>query len=781
VAFLVPAVFSAPAVHSSPRVPLSSPRVPLSSPRVPLSREALTSSEMLAVGETVGRRGGTGDDGTIGTSWNLLMGSEDAIPAPRWGNAWAVQAGVLTVVSGARPRPGDEAILSTTPVQAYTWGDEWTMRTGFETTSWTNNSLPAAFTGRYDHSAACVATTQGLEGEGEGEGVTDGTSNCTLVVYGGRSASGAILKDMWIKKSPDSAWVTARQAGDPPATGLSGHTAVALTGLDPSVLVYGGDDGGKTGSSDVYRMRLIESNKTGTLTAMWERLSSGGDSRTGSLPGSRRLHSAVAVHRDHDSVMLMYGGCEGASPSPTGGGTTNDGYIFPGAACDQGLSDLWQLTVPHSAKDKASWTLLDEQAGAGARAAHSATLQESPDGLAMVIVGGHRSQLRYDTWYYSLATEMWVHTPGHNCAVPNGNACEPLTRQVEEATFGCNSAYKPVLTGDLLPGMSMAFFGTASTFEEWDPSWPDSQWNDWQASAWQLELTLDQSPMCGDKGKCWPDPDEDIGAVCECEYGFSDSDDSCSVSGDDFQWYLMYTAFGVIILFFSFLARRLHLCCRRRGIDGSLRHPLNPDALGGAQPTWTKSQLDELINGEAAARVNALPQCPICFEDDCAGLMALPCRHMLCEECACKIFGTRLECPFCRGEITSAKRLEVDANGEDISEIAVGCDVGCSHHPDPEDEDEDSTCSAVRMAESPTSRTAGGTLQDNDESMETDVNLLSRDRGTVERSADTQGRTVDGEGVQGSTVDGEPTVARYARLEGTDDSLQEPLIPTDAP
>jgi len=137
---------------------------------------------------------------------------------------------------------------------------------------------------------------------------------------------------------------------------------------------------------------------------------------------------------------------------------------------------------------------------------------------------------------------------------------------------------------------------------------------------------------------------------------------------------------ALVFSFFSFLARRLHICCRNRR-QGDLRRPLRSQS-DAESCAWTAEKLAELIGGEAPVLVRALPQCSICFEEGAAGLMNIPCKHVLCEECARKIFAEHLECPFCRGEISGAKELKEDPTGLDVAEVVLGCKIEDSDEED---------------------------------------------------------------------------------------------------
>lgn len=163
--------------------------------------------------------------------------------------------------------------------------------------------------------------------------------------------------------------------------------------------------------------------------------------------------------------------------------------------------------------------------------------------------------------------------------------------------------------------------------------------------------------------------------MCLCDYGYEDTSmQNCNEEGNDFQWYLMYSLFGACVLFFSFLARRLHTCCRRRAPGGELAHPLHRGGrtgIGGGVETWTDDQLTELV--VATVKVKAVSECAICF-DQSTSLLLQPCTHMLCDTCAKKIFGINLECPFCRAEVEGAHRVVEDpVHGEDLDRVSSGC------------------------------------------------------------------------------------------------------------
>merc|ERR1719498_1864632 len=165
--------------------------------------------------------------------------------------------------------------------------------------------------------------------------------------------------------------------------------------------------------------------------------------------------------------------------------------------------------------DAMRWRLLAEEGGdgPGARAAHSATIVEIPSTTpaegqkGMLVVAGHGSQLRRDSWYWNLRDsdededetgEAWQQIEAENCAVPNGAAC--AISEVDDAQFGCNSAYRPLLEGSILERPSPIdssrspspssflrlsfFYGTASTSES-NVGGKSGAFYEWDTYPWQ--------------------------------------------------------------------------------------------------------------------------------------------------------------------------------------------------------------------------------------------------------------------------------------------------------
>lgn len=638
------------------------------------------------------------------TDWDLLSPPDKQIPSPRWGAPSAVgDDHVITVLSGARPQPGENH-------EAYTLNDVFQLEGLMfsDSAKWINYTMPPAFTPRYDHSLACVKDS------------SDASSGCILGAYGGRDKAGVRLGDLWMRKDGSSEgaslgrWVQATNMGAYPANGLAGHTAVGLSTVE-GMLVYGGqltDSDSDTFSSTIFLVRLFSANNT----AVWSSLAPA----TEASPVARTLHSAVVLSDNggdpHDE-MLVFGGCR-TQFQPAN--------RYPGAACEpeDALSDLWQLSIMSSSR--VEWMKLDDGADTPGvqRAAHSATLVRSPKGadddghLVMLISGGQGMMLRSNKvagdeitneWYWSISLKRWVQAGGQNCALPNAAACNLGDDSLK--MYGCNSAYKPVLQGSHTSSGAL-FFGAASSYQKY-PFIGQS----FQVSPWEVQLTTQQGEMCDATASCKVDPDAPNGAVCLCFDDTLQSSAGCPDEGADFQWYLMYSAFGAIVLFLAFLARHLHTCCRRRGAQSPLRRPLNPPAVGGGVEVWTKAQLEEFIGSEAPICVTSLAQCAICM-DDSAGLIARPCRHTVCEVCACKIFGIHLECPFCRGVIEGAQRLEVSEDGADPDDVCMGTGTkeeptSCAmEHPD---EDSLGEVQLPNTANSTEARSAGYTSMAPDE------------------------------------------------------------------
>lgn len=70
-------------------------------------------------------------------------------------------------------------------------------------------------------------------------------------------------------------------------------------------------------------------------------------------------------------------------------------------------------------------------------------------------------------------------------------------------------------------------------------------------------------------------------------------------------------------------------------------------------------KLSKLLAGEEVKHImlprKIIKKCHICFEK--GSIMALSCKHELCEECFCKINNTNTKCPFCREMLTVPDEL----------------------------------------------------------------------------------------------------------------------------
>jgi len=592
--------------------------------------------------------------------------SDDQLAA-RWGSASTKKGDKLMVVSGGRQNQDADSLdvslfSEVLTIQETQDRDNPNInRYDFE-----KFPLPSGFAARYDHSVACLPPSTDHAGS---------LGGCYPLVFGGRDAGGRVLNDLWIQKGSDldaSTWSEVPSGNNAPP--LAGHIAVPLPSTKESsnMLVFGGSFceqdpcPPKSVSSKLWKVSISwnASSTSNAVTAQWTEIKG---NHPEPQPGPRALHSGVLVNNSQQ--LLVYGGC---SDIAVGSGLHK--------ACSglQKYGDLWELDLSEMAQQpqpymRSAWRMLSKQEGpghpqdgalSGGQAAHSAAVLPAPGNgagqEAMVVVGGLQKSLIQDTWYWHVNDKKWVQTRRSTCAMPTGGHCD-------DDGVCYTSTYKPIFAQVAAQRQSVAFFyGVESVFND-DTSSPDD------VSPWQITFSAvappSDSTLCGD-GQCVFIPAYGT-AQCICD-GASWDDHKCLPEQNDFQWYLLYSAFGACILFFSFLARRLHLCCRRARHGDDLRRPLR-----GTEETsaWTQDNINELIGSEAPALVKALPPCTICFEDGAADLMCLPCRHVLCDECACKIFSTNLDCPFCRGDIEGAKRLKVDPEGEDAEQVVVGCKV----------------------------------------------------------------------------------------------------------
>jgi hypothetical protein len=179
-----------------------------------------------------------------------------------------------------------------------------------------------------------------------------------MVVFGGAS-SGALQDDLWaLDLTPgNESWILLKPSGEvPPPRAF--HTAIG-DGEHDRMIVFGGL--GSTGSlSDTWALDLISGSEA------WQSLAP-----AGSIPPSRRSHSAVYDYDAGNSRMIVFGGAGS-------GGFLDDLWaldLVPG-------SEAWGLlpSEGHSGQGAPGW-LADWPPG---RAWHSAALAES----RMWVLGG---------------------------------------------------------------------------------------------------------------------------------------------------------------------------------------------------------------------------------------------------------------------------------------------------------------------------------------------------------------------------------------------------------
>lgn len=611
----------------------------------------------------------TGKAGTAPQSCTMWAQWDDdgsASPATRWGSAQAIGPGnTMWVVGGApmnmQPTMKPEAWymqLPQVPSEPNSW--EWKSASN----SPGMPPLPGAFVGRWGHSMACI-TMQGYN-----------DSDCSLVVYGGRDQAGKVLSDMWVKPPGDqTGWQLVESSSSP--GGLYGHTAVtAPSSSDKTVshahtmLVFGGQGSAKSGTSNVvWRVSLHRNASTTRTSAVWRPLF-----HNNTAPSPRALHTAVAVPPARGSScgtcwsMLVYGGCSAPGQS--------------GFECDSkaGLSDLWQLSVgadDSSSSGSATWKRLQEQFpsdSVGVYGHSSIAIQFQATGRhAMLSLAPQSTQglSNSPAFLWDITDTTWTTADIANCAYPSGRPFKPVLL----GGYVDASKRPTVLSFGTAPGVTSSTSSIGSRRDRIPLP----------GSVWQISVSgslnddtcpVGRDAQCGGHGTCLQDEYAPQGAFCYCDdnYVHDDSSNTCVTLGSDFQIYLMYSAFGAAILFFAFMARRVHICCRRRHPDHGLRQPLRGQhGVGGGVATWTASRIDdELITNKEAIGVRVRPECAICFDAE-SSLLLLPCKHDMCETCACKIFGIAVECPFCRGEVQSARRLVQDLdNGAEFSTVGRG-------------------------------------------------------------------------------------------------------------
>jgi len=216
---------------------------------------------------------------------------------------------------------------------------------------------------------------------------------------------------------------------------------------------------------------------------------------------------------------------------------------------------------------------------------------------------------------------------------------------------------------------------------------------------WSIDLQPSDCPeQCSGRGFCAQQSETQEFLQCEC-YPFADTDGTtCGENNYNFQWYLLYSAFGVTILLLCFLLRRVYGCMRRRNqrLQWAAEGLLDSDSAH-SETRWNAGQLDEFIAKQAESSVNKLADCDICM-DNLADLRLLPCEHVLCEVCATKILGLRLECPFCRGKATAARRItatNTKQEPEDSQDIEDAREL--LHPPEPAAGESHDHCDSSRL------------------------------------------------------------------------------------
>eukprot|EP00657_Telonema_sp_P-1_P005682 TRINITY_DN2324_c0_g1_i1.p1 TRINITY_DN2324_c0_g1~~TRINITY_DN2324_c0_g1_i1.p1 ORF type:complete len:568 (-),score=67.45 TRINITY_DN2324_c0_g1_i1:54-1757(-) len=448
----------------------------------------------------------------------------------------------------------------------------------------------------------------------QGHSLSGSDSLSTILLYGGSSGT-TVLGDTWMFDPVSSTWAQAIPTQSPGP--LTGHTAISVA---DKTTIFGGTDGSEAGETNhLWQMTLDSSN-----VSTWTRISPKNDSQP--WPTPRQQHSATLVHRTGASdVMLVYGGCSGPGCSDSCGSSV--------------FGDVWQLDL-----ESLTWvSLYNTSDGPSPRFGHSA-VGYGKSGLAVVAGSSCDSGAATEVWLFNSASPSWQQTYNSECVGPAGSGM-----------------IRPFLQP--LDSRHALFYGNDLVSVEGPPQAP---------AGWTIDLEPSScSGQCNGRGVCEQVQGQEW-MRCDC-YPFPQSQDprQCQDNNYNFQWYLLYSAFGVTVLLLCFLLRRVYGCIARR--NRRMRwaaEGLLDLSSSDAESSWSVDKLDGFCADNGPSKVYKLSDCDICMDSE-ADLQLLPCEHLLCGTCARRILPSRLECPFCRGEVSTARRLVCD---EAIKEEAVSDD-----------------------------------------------------------------------------------------------------------
>merc|ERR1712166_39753 len=457
-----------------------------------------------------------------------------------------------------------------------------------------------------------------------------------LLLVGGQR-SGAALVDCWLY-SEDGGWAqlsvcTGSPGGCSPGA-ITAHTVISAplsAGYD--ALLYGGlivdENGTETLNNKVWALTL--NNDASGLR--WDLLPTNGSS---AIPPARQLHSATLVEQGGESSMLVYAGCADTSCAE------------PCAAAL--LADLWRLDLGSWAWTQLSW----DGNGPTGRFGHGA-LWVDRDGLLAVAAGSssptntsalaeYLNAPATEVWLWSQVSKQWSLSLNIKCLGPVAtHKSRPMFSLVTKPGYSSSQAM---------------LFGSDDVYEK------ESGSDDEYPVEWGINLQPGQecTEQCSDRGVCEPEDGNQL-MKCQC-YPFSDTDGtSCGDNDYNFQWYLLYSAFGVTVLLLCFFLRRVYACIARRNRRLRWAEAGLIDAPESDSDTsWDQEDLDSFIGKEPQFSVSKFVDCDICM-DAAADTQLLPCEHNMCSSCVCRVMGMRPECPFCRGSVGKARRLVIDPEG----------------------------------------------------------------------------------------------------------------------
>lgn len=416
----------------------------------------------------------------------------------------------------------------------------------------------------------------------------------SLVLFGGTGVDNRVLEDGWLFDTSHDTWVELSTESSPGP--LTGHASIVF---EDKLLIFGGTNG----TQESAELWLLGSGGS------WSK-----HSPSGTWPAARQQHSATLVQVPGESAaMIVYGGCAGEA--------CRDVCSAPA------LGDVWRLDLVTM-----RWSQLyaPSDQGPSPRFGHSA-LQFGSGELAFVAGSSCSSNssspaelsngAAVQLWLYAASEAQWQLSSNSQCLGPVGDGIiRPFFQLTSTAPLGA------------------LLFGNDQVFE--------SQGDGTAPVAWSIALRPPECPdQCSGRGVCSRGSETQDFLQCEC-YPFSDTDGtSCGDNNYNFQWYLLYSAFGVTVLLLCFFLRRVYGCMRRRR-----RAPWAAPLLSEA--AWGPEELQRFLG--APVELPKLCDCDICMDRQ-TDLQLVPCEHLLCQECACKILGAKLECPFCRGTVTGAR------------------------------------------------------------------------------------------------------------------------------